>query len=172
MGLFRFLKYLGVPRPIARFVVGRKISRWKPIGRTIEGIAWVTDGDGIKVNGHEIRINGIDAPEFDQPATFYSGKTINHGGLVKSVLIKKVGGKPVTVKVQGYDKYGRVLGEVYCDGDDIGAWLVESGNAIAAYSEKYKHLQRDASRNRRGMWGFNKFHDPRVWRNRRNTRKI
>ena len=164
MEIFLILIFIGICFLVAKLTTSRR----QPTGSTIAGKAWVTDGDGIKVNGHEIRISGIDAPEFDQPAIFYSGKSINHGRLVKSVLIRKVGGKPVTVKVKGYDKYGRVLGEVFCNGEDIGAWLVSNGNAIAAYSDKYKHLQRKAARNRRGMWGFKKFHDPRSWRKMQN----
>ena len=96
MEIFLILIFHGMCFLIVKLAASRK----RPTGSTIVGKAWVTDGDGIKVNGYEIRISGIDVPEFDQLARFYSGKSINQSRLVKSVLIRKVGGKPVTVKVK------------------------------------------------------------------------
>ena len=34
----------------------------------IKGWAKVTDGDGIKVKGYKVRLAGLDAPEWNQPA--------------------------------------------------------------------------------------------------------
>ena len=36
--------------------------------RSITGKAYVTDGDGIRVAGQEVRLAGLDAPEWDQKA--------------------------------------------------------------------------------------------------------
>ena len=35
---------------------------------TITGKAYVTDGDGLRVSGYEIRLSALDAPEYDQRA--------------------------------------------------------------------------------------------------------
>ena len=148
----------------------RRLSRRLPkqTGSVITGRAYVTDGDGIKVAGREVRIAGVDAPEWNQPAKSRSGEWFNHGKLVKSAMIREVGGKQVRVLAEGRDKYGRVIGTVTCDGKDIGAWLVRNGHAIAAYSEKYRQVEREARSARRGMWGYAKFYDPRAWRHRDN----
>lgn len=138
-------------------------------GGTITGKAYVTDGDGLRVSGYTIRLAGLDAPEWDQWAKHWDGYWFRHGKRVKSALIRAVGGKHVRVTVEGYDKHGRVLGIVTCDGKDVGAWLVRNGHAIAAYGDRYKRIEREARKARRGMWGHAVAHDPRAWRHRNTT---
>ncbi len=147
---------------------GRHVTR-KRAGSMITGNAYVIDADGVKVSGYNIRFAGLDAPEWYQPAKDQRG-WFNHGRRVKSALIKKIGGKYVQVKVEGYDKYNRVIGTVICNGEDVGEWLVKNGHAIAAYGDQYQHLQREARQARRGMWSYDKNYDPRVWRHRQARR--
>ncbi len=149
------------PRP--RASRPRRDSGRRP-ARTISGKAWVTDGDGIRVSGQEIRIAGLDAPEWDQRAQHRDGYWFAHGKRVKSALIREIGGRHVQVAIEGYDKFGRALGIVTCDGRDIGEWLVREGHAIAAYSERYRHVEREARRAKRGMWSHTRNIDPRAWR--------
>ena len=40
----------------------------------IIGNAWVIDGDTIEISGTRIRLEGIDAPELDQPAPIRRGR--------------------------------------------------------------------------------------------------
>lgn len=124
----------------------------------------MTDGDGIRVARQEIRLAGLDAPEWDQRAKHQDGYWFNHGKRVKSALIKEIGGKHVTVSVEGTDRFGRLLGTVICEGGDIGEWLVREGHAIAAYSERYRHVEREARQAKRGMWAHAHNIDPRVHR--------
>ena len=79
---------------------------------TIAGKAYVTDGDGIRVARQEVRIAGLDAPEWDQKAKHRDGYWFSHGKRVKSALIQEIGGKHVRVSVEGTDKFGRLLGTV------------------------------------------------------------
>ena len=135
-------------------------------GDTITGKAYVIDGDTIKVSGRTIRLAGLDAPELDQVAKHQHGYRFAQGKRVKSALIRAIGGKDVLVTIEGYDPYDRVVGTVTCDGKDVGEWLVRNGYAIAAYGDQYKHVEREARRARRGMWGHAEAHDPRSWRHR------
>ena len=57
--------------------------------RTITGKAYVTDGDGIRVSGYDVRFSGLDAPEWDQLAKHHHGYWFNHGKRVKSALIRR-----------------------------------------------------------------------------------
>ena len=134
--------------------------------RTISGKAYVTDGDGIRVAGQEVRLAGLDAPEWDQKAKHRDGYWFSHGKRVKSELIRKIGGKHVRVSVEGTDKFGRLLGSVTCKGRDIGEWLVREGHAIAAYSDRYVHIEREAREAKRGMWAHAHNFDPRAHRHR------
>ena len=88
--------------------------------RTLEGKAYVTDGDGIRVARKEVRLAGLDAPEWDQKARHRDGYWFNHGKRVKGALIQEIGGKHVRVSVEGVDKFGRLLGTVTYMGRDIG----------------------------------------------------
>ena len=87
----------------------------------------MTDGDGIRVAGHEIRIAGIDAPEWNQKAKHRNGYWFNHGKRMKDALIKKVGGRHVHISVEGEDRFGRLLGTETYKGVGIGEWLAQDG---------------------------------------------
>ena len=125
--------------------------------------AYVIDGDTIKIGRNWIRIEGIDAPELGQIAK-KDGLVFDQGYRVKSDLIETIKDKEVEVTVKGYDKYNRIIGVVTCDGKDIGAWLVRSGRAIAAYGRQYKSLEQEARKEKRGIWGCDESYDPGLWR--------
>ena len=154
---------------IALWCLLRKRAQGGRPGNTISGKAFVADGDGLRVRGQTIRIAGVDAPEWDQKAKHRDGYWFNHGKRVKSALIREIGGKQISVAVEGVDRYGRLLGSVTCQGRDIGEWLVAQGHAIAAYSDRYKQVEREARRARRGMWDHAHNVDPRAHRRRWRT---
>ena len=150
--------------PGRRRAPGRRPIPAPDAGSVIAGKAWVTDGDGLRVSGHRVRFAGLDAPELDQWAKHGDGYWFKHGKRVKRALIRTVGGRHVEVTVEGVDQYGRVLGCVTCDGKDVGAWLVRNGHAIAAYSDRYKDIESEARREKRGLWSHEVAFDPRDWR--------
>ena len=145
------------------------VNRKRP--STLTGKAYVTDGDGIRVAGLEIRFAGLDAPEWDQVARHREGYWYPHGRHVKSALIRKIGGKQVHVTVESYDKFGRAVGIVTYKGKDIGEWLVHEGHARALYEDRYKHIEQEAQRAGRGMWRHLVNIDPRNWRHRKRRRR-
>lgn len=118
-------------------------QRVKEPSNWITGKAYVTDGDGIRVANQEVRLIGLDAPEWDQYAQHQKGYWFNHGKKVKNALIREIGGEHVDVFVEGTDRFGRLLGTVTHNGRDVGEWLVREGHAIAAYSGRYKRIERE-----------------------------
>ena len=156
--------------PRGRRAPGRGRLPAPEAGSVIAGKAWVTDGDGLRVSGHRVRFAGLDAPELDQWAKRADGAWFKHGKRVKRALVREVGGRHVEVAVEGTDRYGRVLGRVTCDGRDVGAWLVRNGHAIAAYGDRYKDIEREARREKRGLWSHEVAFDPRDWRRRQARR--
>ena len=81
-----------------------------------------------------IRLNGIDTPEI-------RGKTEEEKELaiqVRDALTDKIYGKMVELRNVGNEKYGRVLAEVYLDGENINQWLVDENFAVA-YDGGKKH---------------------------------
>ena len=123
----------------------------REVSGRISGTAFITDGDELKVDGHVIRMAGLDAPERDQLAQGLNGEWFNHGKRVKSALIRKIGGRSVEVVIQDRDRHGRVLGTVLCEGEDINKWLVLRGFAIAAYGRQYRSAERWSREKELGM---------------------
>ena len=164
-GLYLLLRGLFRKRPRKRHR-----PRRPPRTGTLAGKAYVTDGDGVRVSGQEVRFAGLDAPEWDQRAKHQDGYWFGHGKRVKSALIREIGGRRVHVTVEDYDKFGRVVGIVTCNGKDVGEWLVREGHAIAAYSDRYKFVEREARQAKRGMWDHAVNIDPRQWRHRSTSR--
>ena len=149
----------GLPLAI---LAGALRKRRRP--RVLEGKAYVTDGDGVRVQGLEVRFAALDAPERDQRAQHRDGTWFCHGKRVKSALINEIGGRHVRVAVEAWDRFGRAVGTVTCEGRDIGRWLVSEGHAIAAHGDRYKAVEAEARKDRRGMWAHKRNVDPRVWR--------
>ena len=85
---------------------------------TIEGNAFVVDGDTIRINGEKVRFSGIDAPE-----SYYKGKEqicfkkderISCGKLSKAFLIKAINSQKVICQIEAKpDRYKRKLGECF-----------------------------------------------------------
>jgi endonuclease YncB( thermonuclease family) len=63
------------------------------------------------------------------------------------------------------DRYGHTVAICFAGGDDLGAWLVENGWALAfrQYSAAYVAQERAAESARRGMWR-GEFVPPWDWR--------
>ena len=118
----------------------------------LEGKAFVTDGDGIRLRNWSIRLAGMDAPEQGQMATAWDGRRIDQGEIAKGALIRKVGGQHVRAVVEGQDHYGRLIATVWLDQRDIGREMVREGIAVAYFGKRYKADEAAARRERRGMW--------------------
>lgn len=125
----------------------------------------ITDGDTLKLlkRDHEqltVRLEGIDAPEAKQ----------QHGSKAKEALSKLVLGKDVTLGVTGTDKYGRTLGIVLLDGNDINVRMLEDGWAwhYKKYNSepKYGNAELRAKTAKLGLWSGENFIPPWEFRDR------
>jgi endonuclease YncB( thermonuclease family) len=92
----------------------------------LEGkVTRVIDGDSLWVEPPapaapvELRLEGIDAPEICQA----------WGPEAKQALAELLLGKQVIVKTVGRDSYGRTLGTVYLDTQNINKLMVQEGHA-------------------------------------------
>lgn len=124
----------------------------------IEGkVVGVSDGDTVTVldssnNQHKIRLQGIDAPE--------SGQAF--GQNAKESLSNLIFGKTVSVLIYKKDKYGRSVGTIYIDGEDINLRQIKNG--VAWHYKKYAGEQTPTDRQiytkaeeqvrkeRKGLW--------------------
>ena len=102
----------------------------------------VADGDSITVlentnTQHRIRLQGIDAPERNQP----------YGNASRKHLASLVAGKTVTVKWAKRDRYRRIVGFVLVDGKDINLVQLKAGMAWF-----YRYYQKELSRENRKLY--------------------
>lgn len=117
----------------------------------------IADGDTITIldsanKQHKIRLQGIDAPESNQPFGAVSGKHL--GALVHE--------RQATVEYSKLDKYGRVVGKVIVEGKDVCleqlraglAWFYrEYQNELSEPDRKaYADAEAEAKAAKRGLW--------------------
>ena len=125
----------------------------------------VIDGDTVKgkVEGKQItiRLVEIDAPEMDQPFGVES----------KRFLKKLIENKKVTLISEGKDRYGRTLGELFVNKDNINETMVKSGFAWV-YDRYVKSpllysYQDEAKSKNLGIWQSENPIAPWVWRRKK-----
>lgn len=102
-------------------------------------VVHVADGDTITVlddtyTQHKIRLAGIDAPESKQ----------GFGQVSKQSLVEQVAGQAVAVEWSKSDKYGRKVGKILLDGQDINLEQVRRG--LAWHYKQYQREQSPADR--------------------------
>ena len=165
--LFRLVFVSGRRRPrktSAKNYRGKSGYQHPTPSYTINGKAYVIDGDSIRCNGYEIRLDDIDAPEYHQIAYDQNGKTVPIGAIAKSALIKKIGGKTVEVKVSKTDLYGREVGTIFYGDENINLWLIKRGLAVSAFGNKYFKVEQWAKNKQLGIWGLEMNYTPQEWR--------
>jgi endonuclease YncB( thermonuclease family) len=142
--------YQGNEQVFADLVSGRvaESSVGSIVGRPI-----VTDGDTLKINGQRIRMHGIDAPESRQTCEVGSIEW-NCGQRATEALRDKIGGDEVRCAGSDYDRYDRLIAVCKTNGEDLNAWMVEEGWALAyrRYSKAYVSEEQGAENRRLGIW--------------------
>ena len=134
----------------------------------IVGLAAITDGDTLKINGQRIRLHGIDAPESDQRCTDSAGAYWRCGSRATRALAEKIDGRDVSCRGRGHDRYGRVIGVCEAGGDDLNGWMVRQGWAVAYKRYSYRYIPDEliARAAGRGIWAGD-FTAPEDWRHQR-----
>jgi endonuclease YncB( thermonuclease family) len=134
------------------------------VADSISGRATVIDGDSLRIEKIEIRLHGIDAPEFRQTCHI-DGTPWACGRSAAKALGEILGTSIVRCDWDERDSYSRVLATCYVDGANVNAKLVAHGLALAytRYSDRYEREQRMAMDRHAGLWQ-GEFDPPWKWR--------
>ena len=127
-------------------------------GAELQGrVVRVADGDTLTLRDaqgvqHRIRLQGIDAPEMEQP----------FGDRSRQYLIDLVYRREVTVVFSRRDTFDRAVGVILLDGEDINLRMVAAGKAWhfsrmarhqpAADRQAYADAEQAARQARLGLW--------------------
>jgi endonuclease YncB( thermonuclease family) len=112
-----------------------------------------------------IRLFGIDAAESSQLCDNAAGQAYRCGQQAALALADHIGRRTVRCEGKQRDRYGRLVAICYLSGDDLNAWMVSQGLALAfrKYSTLYVPQEDEAQRARRGLWSGS-FEPPWEWR--------
>ena len=118
---------------------------------SVQKVVKIADGDTITVlvSGNEqvkVRLAGIDCPERKQP----------WGNKAKQAIGELLSGKLITVETLNKDRYGRTIGRVFADKQNVNRALVEQGHCWVypkyAKDEELFNLHDSAKESKRGLW--------------------
>lgn len=143
--------------------------------KDLTGRASVIDGDTIEIQGHRVRLNGIDAPESWQACQDAKGKPYRCGNEAAFALADFLNAsQPTTCLAVSKDRYKRTVADCFrADHEPVNGWLVSQGWAVdwPRYSRgEYAGEQDEARRAKRGIWRGN-FQMPCEARAARSKRK-
>lgn len=126
----------------------------------VSGQAHIIDGDSLRVAGTEIRLKGIDAPEYRQNCQ-RNGQSWACGEEAARKLLVHLKGRSVNCKGHEHDEHDRLLAICRTGDMDINEWLVANGWAVSY--EGYPAAEQIARNAKKGIWSGT-FTHPRDWR--------
>ena len=105
------------------------------------------------------------AQALTEPCADANGQSYRCGQKAALVLDARIGEGVVTCERKDTDRYGRVVALCRVYGEDLGAWMVGLGWALAyrAYSTRYVPAEELARSRNLGMWA-GRFRPPSEWR--------
>ena len=129
------------------------------------GRATVVDGDTLGIRDQKIRLHGIDAPEASQRCTRPNGEQWRCGQQAANALSEMIGQRNVRCDGKKRDRWGRLIAVCYLGSQDLNAWLVRRGWAVAyrKYSKDYVPQEARARQAKIGVWSGT-FDMPWDWR--------
>ncbi|MDA0901936.1 MAG: thermonuclease family protein [Proteobacteria bacterium] len=134
----------------------------------ISGIANPIDGDSIKIKPYgEIRLLGIDAPEYSQNCLDENGKEYRCGMEASYFLKKLIKGKKIECFYTGLDFYKRYLAICYLGDSESHQEMLRKGMAIIydlrTASDELKQIEEEARAKKIGVWRGS-FLEPKEYR--------
>ena len=130
----------------------------------------ISDGDTVTVltdnKQTKVRLAEIDTPEKNQP----------YGKKAKKALSDFIFGKIVQIKVETIDRYGRTIGKIFLDNQNINKEMVKLGHAWVyieyARDKTLFVLEKEAREKQLGLWALPETQRIAPWEWRRGKRSM
>jgi endonuclease YncB( thermonuclease family) len=131
----------------------------------LRGRPRIIDGDTIEIGSTRIRLYGIDAPESKQTCENPASQDYACGEKATTALADHVGAAAISCEPRDIDRYGRTVAVCFLGSEDLDAWMVAQGWAVAYrhYSIDYVPQEEAAHAAHLGMWAAT-FMLPWEWR--------
>ncbi|MBL8790006.1 MAG: thermonuclease family protein [Rhizobiales bacterium] len=125
------------------------------------------DGDSFRLGRREIRLHGIDAPEYRQTCSGSNGSAIPCGKMARDALSRMIGTAALTCRLVERDRYRREVSRCMAGPLDLNREMVRQGWAMAyrRHAHDYVSAEAEARAAKRGIWAW-RFDRPEDWRNR------
>ena len=130
------------------------------------GAIHIIDGDSFRIGGREIRLAGIDAPEYRQTCSEPGGGQWPCGREAREALAALAKQKPLDCTKAAEDRFGRALARCRTPSGDIASALAKEGWAVGARDPRFPEPSAEiaeARRAKRGIWRGSHQH-PADWR--------
>jgi endonuclease YncB( thermonuclease family) len=152
---------------VSTLILLAALSPKAPAADMISGVPRIVDGDTLTIGDIKIRLEGIDAPETDQVCLDQQSAEWKCGIEARDHLADHVANRSIDCAPKGADAYGRTLAICRLAGEDLNAWTVREGWALAfiRYSPAYLAEEGEARKAERGLWS-GAFIAPWDWRHR------
>ena len=137
--------------------------------QSISGFALIVDGDSIKINNQNIRLIGIDAPEYQQKCFDKNMQQYQCGMVAMNFLKNLISKQYIICQYHKKDIYNRILGECQLNKININQRMVAEGWAILydfpRASKEMQKLEIEAKKHKKGLWQGS-FLEPKKYRKR------
>jgi endonuclease YncB( thermonuclease family) len=124
--------------------------------KSFSGKGFALDGDSIKVGKKEVRLFGLDAPEYKQQCLDQNNQEYSCGIISHEFLTKLATGKIVECVYAEKDKYDRFLGKCFVGEVSINEEIIKNGMAViynfTESSDKMDDLEKQAKASKIGIW--------------------
>jgi endonuclease YncB( thermonuclease family) len=167
------MRWTMIPRTVCLFIFAYWAICSIAEAANISGVPRIVDGDTLVVGATKIRLGGIDAPETDQICLNANGERWTCGIDARDQLAAHIAGRVIACSSNGIDVYQRSLAICSLAGQNLNAWMVQEGWALAyvKYSSEYQQAEEDAHGHQRGLWR-GAFIAPWDWRHKNNKTEI
>jgi endonuclease YncB( thermonuclease family) len=142
-------------------LAAREVERRVGLPSEVGGFGEAVDGDSLLLSGWKVRLKGLDAPELAQWCVNRAGRDYACGVEAKTWLRQRLSRGAVSCRVEGRDRYDRLLAVCHVGSESLNAGLVRAGLAVAYGA--FEVEEGEARNARRGLWA-GQFEAPSAWR--------